>query len=297
MKIGIDIGGSHIAVGVISEEGKILKKLEKDISFIDLKKEKIEIEIRDTIVSLINHVLKEISLPIFMIEEIGIGLPGIIEENKIKKCEKFGLKDIDLAKSLEEYYGIKVKLKNDAECAAIAEYVYGNLVNTKKAVFLCLGTGIGGATILDGIILPSEYGHMIIEKQGRRCHCGNQGCFETYCSMRAFKRGIVELLQLNGLTSSQEILNILKAEIKKDIVNKYIDEYTEDLIVGMTNIINSIHPEVICFGGGFVYFQDILYKRLLEKIQLHHFEFERPKLILARLGNDAGMIGATISKS
>lgn len=114
MKIGIDLGGSHIAVGVISPEGKILKKIEKDISFINLKKDDIEILIRDTMISLINNVLKQLEIPIFIIEEIGIGIPGIIENNTIKKCEKFGLKNVDLAKEIEEYYGVKVKLRNDA---------------------------------------------------------------------------------------------------------------------------------------------------------------------------------------
>lgn len=294
MKIGIDLGGSHIAVGVISPEGKILRKIEKDISFINLKKDDIEILIRDTIVSLINNVLKQLEIPIFIIEEIGIGIPGIIENNIIKKCEKFGLKNIDLAKEIEEYYGVEVKLRNDAECALLAEYTYGNLQNTKNAVFLCLGTGIGGGIILDNKLYHSEFGHMIIQKQGRECHCKNKGCFETYCSMRAFKKGIIEMLNLNENISSEEILKILKKETNNKEINNYIDTYTEDLIVGLSNIINTIHPEIICFGGSFIYFQDILYKRLLEKIQLHNFQFEKPKLILAKLQNDDGLIGATL---
>lgn len=294
MKIGIDLGGSHIAVGVISPEGRILKKIEKDISFVDMQKSNIEMEIRDTIVSLINHVLKELEIPIFIIEEIGIGIPGIIENNIIKKCEKFGLKNVDLAKDIEEYYGVEVNLKNDAECALLAEYTYGNLQNTKNAVFLCLGTGIGGGMILDKKLYHSEYGHMIIQKQGRECHCGNKGCFETYCSMRAFKKGIIEILNLNEDISSEEMLKILKKEVNNKEINNYINTYTEDLIAGLSSIINSIHPEVICFGGSFIYFQDILYKRLLEKIQLHNFQFEKPKLILAKLQNDAGIIGAVL---
>lgn len=294
MKIGIDLGGSHIAVGVISPEGKILNKIEKDISFINLKKDNIEILIRDTMVSLINDVLKQLEIPIFIIEEIGIGIPGIIENNIIKKCEKFDLKNVDLAKEVEEYYGVKVKLRNDAECALLAEYTYGNLQNIKNAVFLCLGTGIGGGMVLDNKLYHSEFGHMIIQKQGRECHCKNTGCFETYCSMRAFKKGIIEMLNLNENISSEEILKILKKEVNNIEIDNYIDSYTEDLIVGLSNIINTIHPEVICFGGSFIHFQDILYKRLLEKIQLHSFQFEKPKLILAKLQNDAGIIGAVL---
>lgn len=245
-------------------------------------------------VSLINTVLKQLEIPIFIIEEIGIGIPGIIENNIIKKCEKFGLKDVDLAKAIEEYYGVEVKLRNDSECALLGEYTYGTLQNSKNAVFLCLGTGIGGGMILDNKVYHSEYGHMSIKKDGKECHCRNRGCFETYCSMRTFKKGIIKLLSLDEKISSEEILKILKKEINNKDVNDYIDEYTENLITGISNIINIVHPDIICFGGGFIYFQDILYKRLLEKIQLHSFQFEKPKLILSKLGNDAGIIGATL---
>ena len=294
MKIGIDLGGSNIAVRVISPEGKILRKIEKDISFIEVKKEDIEMVIRDTIVSLINNVLKEEGIPAFIIEKIGIGIPGIIKDNKIKKCEKFSLEDVDLAKQIEDYYGVEVKLENDAYCAAIAESTFGDLKDIKNGAFICLGTGIGGATILNQNVIHSEFGHMIIEKDGKDCHCTNKGCFETYCSMKAFKNDIINLLNLDKETTSEEIVNILKREIKNDIVNNYIDKYTQNLIVGLSNIINSIHPEVICFGGGFIHFQDFLYKRLLEKIQLHSFQFERPKRVLARLQNNTGIINKQI---
>ena len=293
MKIGIDLGGSHIAVGVVSPEGKILGKEEKDIDFININKSEVELLIRDTIVSLINNVLKRLEIPPFVIEEIGIGIPGIVENNIIKKCDKFGLANVDLAKGIEEYYGVTTKLINDAECAAIAEREYGSLKGKNNAVFLCLGTGIGGATIINNNLINSEYGHMIIEKNGKECNCLNKGCFEQYSSMRVFKENIINILNLNCSTTSEDILNIIKQQKDNKEIDSYINEYTEDLIVGLTNIINIIKPEIICFGGGFVYFQDILYKRLLEKIQLHKFQFNKPELVLAKLQNDAGIIGAT----
>lgn len=292
MKIGIDLGGSHISVGIITENGKILKKQEKVISFI----EEIDIKqkIRDSILSLINQLLRELQIPIFIIEEIGIGVPGIIKENYIIKCEKFGIYNWNLAKELEQYYKIPVKINNDALCAAKAECKYGNLNNVNKAVFLCLGTGIGGATILQNNIFPSEFGHMIINKDGKECHCGKKGCFEKYSSMKVFKDGMIELLELNKNTTSEELLNILKKEKQNRELNKYIDEYTNNFLIGISNIINIINPEVICIGGSFVYFEDILYKRLLEKANLLTFQFEKPKFVLAKLQNDAGIIGSTL---
>lgn len=295
MKIGIDLGGSHIAVGVVTEEGKILTKEERNITFIKENKSNLQEKIRDSILSLINHVLRTLQIPIFIIEEIGIGIPGIVKENLIIKCEKYGIKEWDLAQELENHYKIPVKIQNDALCAAKAEKEYGNLKKFKRAVFLCLGTGIGGATILEDKIFPSEYGHIIIEKEGIECYCTKNGCFETYSSMKAFKEGMIELLKLNRETTSEELLEILKKEKENKELNQYIDEYIYTLLIGISNIINIINPEQICIGGSFVYFEDILYKRLLEKANLMTYQFEKPKIVLANLQNNAGIIGATLN--
>ena len=181
MKVGVDLGGSHIAVGIITEEGKLIEKKEENINFI--KDRNMKELIRDKILSLISHVLKTLQMPSFIIEEIGIGIPGIVSKNIIIKCEKYGIYNWDLAKEIEEQYKIPVKIQNDALAAAKAESKYGSLKGSKKSVFLCLGTGIGGATILEDKIFTSEYGHMVIEKEGRKCHCNRKGCFETYSSM------------------------------------------------------------------------------------------------------------------
>jgi len=295
MKIGIDLGGSHISVGIVSEEGKILAKQEQDIFFIEHVDNNIKQLIRDTAVSLINVTLKQLQIPIFLIDEIGIGIPGIVEDNKIKKCSKFKIDDWDLAKELEEYYQIRVKLENDAVCSTISEYTYGNLKDVDRGIYICLGTGIGGATILNGKILQSELGHMIIQKDdGKECNCLNKGCFETYSSMKVFKEEVIELLNLNKDTTSEELLKILINEKQNDKLNNYIDKYINNLILGISNIINILQPEIICIGGSFVYFEEILYKRLLEKIHLYSYQFKKPKIVLSMLKNDAGIIGATL---
>lgn len=297
MKIGIDLGGSHVAVGIVSEDGKVISKQEKNIYFADKINENIRTLIRDTMISLINVALKQMQLPIFLIDEISIGVPGIVEDNKIKKCDKFKIQDWDLAKELEEHYQISVKLQNDAVCSAKAEYIYGSLKNADKGIYMCLGTGIGGAIILDNKISQAEIGHMIINKdEQKQCHCLNRGCFETYASMKIFKEEVIKLLNLNKETSSEELLKILQNEQQNNNeLNDYIDEYINNLIIGILNIINILKPEVICIGGSFVYFEDILYKRLLEKIQLYKYQFQKPKILLSKLKNDSGIIGATLN--
>lgn len=296
MKIGIDLGGSHIAVGIVSPKEKILKKIDKQISFVDMNKENIKIQIRDTIVSLINNIIKELQIPVFVIEKIGIGVPGIVEKNIIKKCEKFEIKEYDLAKDIEEYYGIPVKLVNDSEAALLAEKKYGALKDSKNAVFLCIGTGIGGGIIYEENVTSSECGHIIINSSGDKCHCGNKGCFETYCSMRVFKNQIIQIFNLDKNVAQEDILNILKNEINQNnkVINEYINEYLENFCIGIANIVNTIHTDTICLGGGFTYFKDILYDKLVKKVQEYNFQFDVPKIVLSNLQNDAGIIGSII---
>lgn len=211
-----------------------------------------------------------------------------------------GIKEFNLPQILEEYYNAKVNVRNDAKCAALAEKNLGNLQNYEDSVFLCLGTGIGGATFINSKMLEyfkesgSEYGHMIINKNGLECKCGNKGCFEKYASMKAFKEGIIKLLNLDKNITSENILKIINEKISanNEEINNYIDEYIDNLLIGLTNIINIIEPEAICIGGSFVYYEKILYTRLIEKINLGKYKSSIPEIVLAKLGNDAGMIGA-----
>ena len=165
---------------------------------------------------------------------------------------------------------------------------------------MSLGTGIGGAYVILGteskdiLIIPSELGHMVIEKNGRPCHCGKNGCFETYCSMRAFKKGIIELLNLNEETTSEELLTILKNQSENETLNNYIDNYIDTLTLGISNIVNIFKPEKICIGGSFTYFEGVLYKRLVEKAKNYKYQFEVPQIVLAKFQNDAGIIGAVV---
>ena len=292
MKIGVDVGGSHVSVGVVSDEGRMLSKQEKDLIFTNEDK---ELLIRDTIVSLINNALRRINIPIFLIERIAIGFPGEVQDNKIKKCTKFEIFDWDLASELEDFYKVKVVISNDGYLAALAEKRFGNLLTEERAVFLCIGTGIGSAIINKGNVIPSEIGHTIIKEDGNICNCGRQGCYETYASMKVFKQNIIRILGLKENTSSEEIANNIRAkENEIDELSRYINEYIEYLEVGIANIINTIHPDTICLGGGFVYFQDILFGKLQDRVNSQTYKFNKPKLILARLGNDAGIIGATL---
>lgn len=301
MQIGIDLGGSHIGVGIINEKGKIVVKKEEDLNtknIINMNEIQVKQYIRDTIINNISEVLKAVGAPICLINKIGVATPGKVENGIIKQMHNLGIKEFNLAKDLEEYYGVQIIIRNDAKCAGIAEKKFGALSYYSDAVFLCVGTGIGGATFYNGSLIEpkrnagSEYGHMIIKKDGNICKCGNKGCFETYCSMKTFKKLVIEKFNLNEHISSKEILEFVQENINNVDIENIIDLYIDDLILGISNIVNIIEPEVICFGGSFVYFKNILFNKLLEKIKTSHYSFDVPKLVLGKLENDAGMIGS-----
>ena len=188
-KMGIDLGGSHIAIGVVDSNGKILEKIEKRLNGIITKEVKRVIE--DTIVESFNKFKEE-----YKIIEIGIAIPGTVTKDVVVKSVNLGLQNYKIIEELQKKINIPIKIRNDAKCAAIAESTYGSLKKYERALFLTLGTGIGGAVIIDNKLLNTgnlpgcEIGHMVIEKNGIECNCGRRGCFERYASMKAFKNNL-----------------------------------------------------------------------------------------------------------
>lgn len=323
MKIGIDIGGSHIGMALVDNKGKIVEKIEEDI--ISDKKE-IKNFLKEYISKNLNYFIKKEK----QIDLIGIAAPGKSNGNRIQNLVNLGIKEMDFSVILDKY-NIPYQIKNDSKAAAIAEERYGALQNYKDSVFLCIGTGIGSGVFLNKKLLKAninpgfELGHMVIEKNGLNCKCGKKGCFETYCSIKRFKDNIKNILEKQNLDSKQ-LLKILeevclsqreknaikivendelvKIENGKVIITKekiikvreVVEQYINDLLIGLSNVIDIFEPEAICFGGSFVYFKNIFYERLVNEMKNKRYSFNKdniPEIILAELGNDAGMIGAT----
>lgn len=296
MKIGIDLGGSHIGIGVVDLKGKIIEKKETDLN--NIESNNVEKFICKYIIDVLNEFNNK-----YKIESIGIASPGTPKDGKITTIVNLGIKELDIVNVIQENFRIPVTLKNDAKCSAIAEKKYGNLKEYKDCVFLCLGTGIGGAVFVNDKELgfnrnPGiEIGHMIIEKNGIECKCGKKGCFEIYCSIKRLKEKLIETMDLPKNIESKDLLNILNERKEETKVKSILEEYTENLIIGLSNIIDIFEPQAICFGGSFVYFEQILFKMLLEKYYEKKYMFNKeniPELKLAVLGNDAGIIGASI---
>ena len=192
MKIGIDIGGSHIAIGLVESKGKIVIKKEKNISKEDRKD--IYKFIEETIVITTNQILKECKIEKQEIEQIGIACPGTSKEGIVIKADNVGIYNYPIIERLQKYFSMPIKISNDAKCAGLCEKKYGALKANKDAVFICLGTGIGGAVFMNGKMLqPKRYqgmelGHITIKKDGIECKCGRKRMFRSICINEKVKR-------------------------------------------------------------------------------------------------------------
>ena len=302
MKIGIDLGGSHIAIGVVDNQGRIIEKQEKRLSKKDKDNTKKVFE--EYIVQTVERFEKE-----YKITEIGIAIPGTVANGMIIKSVNLGIENYNIVDKLNEKLNYKIKIKNDAKCAAIAENEYGSLKKYKRAVFVTLGTGIGGAVIINNELLDTgklpgcEIGHMVVENDGVLCNCGRKGCFEKYASMKVFKNNLRKELNLDEKTSGKDLLNIIRESSKNKeskkykVIEKVINKYINYLALGLANLINIFEPEAIGIGGSFVYFEEELLGRLKEKLLEKNMLFNpRENIVIetAILGNDAGIIGSTI---
>lgn len=300
MKIGVDIGGSHVGIGLINSNGTIIAKEEKDLCN-NGEDKNYGTKLVETIIELITKIVEKKKINIQDISLIGMAIPGTVSDTHIIKADNLHIKNFNIASEINKYFNIPVNLRNDAKCAAIAEKEYGSLKKYDDALFLVIGTGIGGAVFLGGKLLrPKKYegfeiGHMIIEKDGKMCNCGRQGCFEKYASMKVFKENIQLEFDNENLTGI-EIGRLLsdKENLKK--AEEVIDKYVENLSVGIANLINIFEPQTIAIGGSFVYFKDILLDKLNKKLSEENMLFnqEVPKIVMAKLKNDAGIIGSVI---
>lgn len=297
MRIGIDLGGSHIAVGLVEGE-KIISKRERD--FVKEDRENIEQAIENTVGKYIKEILEDNNLSIQEIEKIGIAAPGTCKNGVILKAENLGIYNFNIVESIKKIVGeINISLDNDANCAAMCEKEFGSLKDCDDGIFICLGTGIGGAVFLGGKLLKAkrfvgfELGHVTLVKNGNKCACGKLGCFETYCSMRMLKEKIRQRVGEAGI-SPDEIQSILKHEY--ETIADIVDEFIDNLSIGIANFIDIFEPEKIAIGGSFVYYKDILLPKLVDRLHQGKTTFndDIPEFVVAEFGNDAGIIGATL---
>ncbi|MBQ2897556.1 MAG: ROK family protein [Clostridia bacterium] len=313
--IGIDLGGTNIAVGVVNEEGKIICK--KSIPTLAHRTPE---EIVKDMASVSMEVVKEAGLSMDDITSLGAACPCFVEKKLgvLIAGANLPFRGYDIRKELHKYIDKPIYLDNDANCAAWAEAVAGAAKGTKDSIMITLGTGVGGGIVVNGSLYSGfncfggELGHMVIEIDGRQCGCGRKGCWEAYASATALikmtreyaennKNSLMwELAEKEGKFSGRTAFDAAKQG--DETAQKVVDKYIKYLTCGVANLITIFQPEVLVIGGGVSNEGEYLLEPLRKAALKEKYDgtdsplFEDGRIEKALLGNDAGIIGAALLK-
>lgn len=314
--IGVDLGGTNIAVGIVNEDFEIVKK-----GSTPTKPERGADAIVEDMAALSRKLIAEMGITMDDIVSAGVATPGTAnsETGVVEYANNIPFLKYPLADRLSSLLdGKPVYIENDANAAAKAEAMAGVAKGAPFSVMITLGTGLGGGIVIGGKVYSgfnfagAELGHIVIEKGGRKCSCGRCGCWEAYSSATGLvnitKDAIVAAREAGRETAMEEMIggdlekvsartafNAMKAG---DAVGaEVVDEYIGYLATGIVNIINIFQPNVLSIGGGVCNEGDNLMKPLLEKVWSETYSREgtpQTQILIAKLGNDAGIIGAAV---
>ena len=306
--IGIDLGGTNIKAGVVTEDFKIIgKATTKTLCPRPAK------DICDDMAKVSIEACKDAGISVDDVEWIGIGTPGIADNvnGTIPYSNNLDFHDVPVRKYINEHISKPVYVANDANAAAYGEFVAGAAKGAKNAVCITLGTGVGSGIIVDGKILTGsnfaggEIGHMVIEVDGPQCTCGRKGCFEVFSSAT----GLIRMTKEAAEADKSSVLNKYFAEDGKFSARhafmamregdktgtEVVEKYCKYLAAGITNAINIFQPDILCIGGGVCNEGDPLLlpvKELVKKEVYTRMLSQNTEIVIAKLGNDAGIIGA-----
>ena len=310
-RVGIDLGGTNIVAGVVDQDYNIIARASCKTNV-----PRPEADVCDSMAAVVKEAIKKAKLKMDDIDYIGIGVPGAVnpETRIIETSPNLFFKNWEIAKMMEERLHKYTKVENDANAAALGEFLAGSAKGTKNAIAITLGTGVGGGIIIDGKIYSgsnfagAELGHMVIVKDGRECGCGRKGCWEAYASATALINMTKEAIR-NEKAEFSYMLHLADDDI--DNVNgktafdaqqagdntgtEVVEKYIGYLATGLINIINIFQPDVLCIGGGIAGQGDNLLaplRAIIEKERFTKYNEKQTKVCIATLGNDAGIIGA-----
>ncbi|MGN1316538.1 MAG: ROK family protein [Acutalibacteraceae bacterium] len=310
-RIGVDLGGTNIATGVIDENYKIIGR-----GKVKTRAPRPAEEIFASIKEAADMAVADAGVSYNDISSIGIGTPGSVNKDTgaIEFSNNLKFHNVPAKKMLEDLFGKPVFLENDANAAALGEAVAGCGNGVKNFVAVTLGTGVGSGIIIDGKIYRGsnfcggEMGHMVINVDGIPCNCGRKGCWEKYASATALVSQAVEAMEGNkdsllwktcdGDLNQVDGRSIFAAlDLGDEVAQAVIDRYLYYVAVGIANIINALQPETICVGGGISGQGEKILKPIREIVKSERYSVYADKqaaIVPAALGNDAGIIGAAL---
>lgn len=312
-RIGVDLGGTNIAAGLVDENYNIIKK-----ASVPTNASRGADAIVADISALCLRLCDEGGVSVSDIDAIGIASPGIANhtDGYVEYANNLPFKHLPICEMVSKGTGVKeIHVENDANAAAWGEAVAGAAKGTENSVMITLGTGVGGGIIIDGKVYSgfnyagAELGHIVIEHNGRPCSCGRKGCWEAYssatglikmtkekleeCANKGETTVMTELVEKKGKVTGRTAFDAMRLGDKagKEVVDMYLDY----LACGLASIINIFQPSIITIGGGISGEGQSLIDALEPLVRAEQYGCGLVKLTeirIAKLGNDAGIIGA-----
>lgn len=308
--LGIDLGGTNIAAGVVEETGRIAAKFS-----VKTRAERAFPEIAADLALAAGKAAEQAGLSLAQMESVGVGVPSCIDSNGVAAwANNLGWHNLPLKRELSPYFERPLFLGNDADCALLGEAYAGAAKDYRDVLMLTLGTGVGASVLLDGKIFNGadhmglEGGHIKLVYNGEPCTCGRRGCFEAYASAPALKRQT-----WNAMQSSRDSLLWQACEGDPDKLSartpfavarqgdatarRVVDQYISYLAAGLSSLVTVFRPQAVLIGGGVGNEGEDLLKPLGQRLFEATYAAEEvgvPPVLQAALGNDAGIIGAAM---
>ncbi len=309
-RIGIDLGGTNIVVGLVEQDFRIVDKCSVKTQV----PRSVESMTAD-MAQMARTLLERNRLLWQDVASVGVGVPGTAnpENGHMEDANNLGFDDVPFLPLLAKKIPVPVHFGNDANVAAWGEYLTGGY-QEDSFVMVTVGTGIGGGIILGGSLWPgingaaAEFGHMTIDHDGVPCNCGRRGCFEAMASANALITQAREQMRKHPESLLWSLCggNAAKVEAKTvfdgaaagdETARELLDVYITYLAEGITNIINVFQPAVLCVGGGVSRAGEVLLRPLREEVARRVYSRNskrNTRIELAKLGNDAGILGAAL---
>lgn len=311
MYIGIDLGGTNIAIGIVDEDARIIVK-----GSTPTYNEREYQEIVKDMADLSNELIKKAGISVDDIKGIGIGTPGSVDAKNgvVVYANNLKFNDVPLREELSKYFNVPIAVENDANAAALGEYKASG-VKSDCFVAVTLGTGVGSGIVIDGKIFRGfngaggELGHTSLVYDGILCTCGRKGCWEAYASVTALIRQTKVAIEKHPESLMNEIVKKNNGEVSgrtafdaakqgDKAAQGVVDQYIKYVADGVTNVINTFQPEILVIGGGISregeYLVDPV-RAYCEEYSYSKGGLPQTKIQAATLLNDAGIIGAAFA--
>lgn len=301
--IGIDLGGTKISCALADLEGQVISQ-----NTVPTNAQEGEIPVLNRIIQCVQTVLNNGDITIDKVRAIGIGSPGPLDAKAgvIITTPNLPFKNFNLVSPLKEKFGVPVYLDNDANVAAIGEFMFGAAKGTENMVYFTVSTGVGGGAVLNGKVYRGntsnalEIGHMTVLPDGPRCNCGNIGCLEAVASGTAIGKRGKEAVESKVETSLRNYENVTSYEVFKEakagdkVAQDIVDSCLNYLGIGVANAIAIFDPEMVIIGGGVSKVGSVVFDKVQEVVNKRCFKSmaDACKILPAGLGTDAGVIGA-----